>query len=300
MEYRHRGVVGPLILITIGVLFLLANMGMLPLSFWEIGFRFWPLILILIGLEILIGRRSALGALAIVVLWVALVGGVLWLAFAQGGGILPSAVGTSEQLSQPLQDIKSATVNLNIGFSNTTLNSLGSDSGDLMKGTFRHAEGTRVVKSYQVVGNDGRLGLKEEGTNFILGGSSVSRWELGLNPAVPIVLNVNGGIGTATLDLSALNVTSLSIDTGIGSLNVTTPKTGAVTMRLNGGVGSATVTIPQGVAARIRVDGGLGGIHVDQARFPKIGDTYQSADYASATNKMDIEVDGGVGSINIR
>ncbi|MBI4785538.1 MAG: hypothetical protein HY782_00610 [Chloroflexi bacterium] len=300
MEHRRPGVIGPLILITIGVLFLLANMGLLPLSFWEIAYRFWPTIFILMGLEILFGRRSALGALLVVVLWVALIGGVLWLAYAQGGGFLATAPATTEQLAQPLGDIQSARVNLDIGFSNTTVNSLGSDSGDLMKGTFAHAQGARVVKSYNVVGNEGRLGLKAEGVNFILGGGSVSRWELGLNPAVPIVLNVNGGIGRAMLDLSALNVTALSVDTGIGSLAVTTPKTGSVTMRLNGGVGSATVTIPPGVAARVRVDAGLGGINVDQARFPKSGEIYQSADYASATNKIDIEVDGGVGSINIR
>jgi hypothetical protein len=61
-----------------------------------------------------------------------------------------------------------------------------------------------------------------------------------------------------------------------------------------------TITIPSGVAARIRADSGLGGIRIDETRFPKSGKMYESADFASATNKIEVEVDGGVGSITIR
>ena len=300
MEHRRPSIIGPLLLITAGVLFLLANMGMLPFTFWELAARFWPIVLILIGLEIIFGRRSMLGALVILVLWLGLVGGVIWIAYAQGGGILPTTAAATEELSQPLADIKSATVDLNVGFSNTTLTALGSDSGDLIKGTFSHGQGIRIVKSYNVAGGDGRLSLKEEGTSFILGGATVSRWDLGLNPGIPINLRVDGGVGRTSLDLGTLKITSLQIDTGVGNVNVTTPGSGTVTMRLNGGVGSAIVNIPQGVAARLRVNTGLGGIRVDESRFPKFGDVYQSADFASATNKVDGEIDGGVGSITIR
>lgn len=300
MENRRPSIIGPLILITAGVLFLLANMGMLPFTFWELAVRFWPILLILIGLEIIFGRRSLLGALVILVLWIGLVAGVIWVAYAQGGGILPTTAAATEQISQPLGDIKSATIDLNVGFSNTTLTSLGTDSGDLMKGTFSHGQGTSLVKTYNVAGSDGRLSLKEEGTNFILGGATVSRWDVGLNPSLPVVLRVDGGVGRTNLDLGALKITSLQVDTGIGTVNMTTPGSGSITMRLNGGVGSATVNIPQGVAGRMRVSSGLGGIHIDENRFPRFGEIYQSADFASAANKIDMEIDGGIGSINIR
>ncbi len=299
MERRRPSVIGPLILITVGVLFLLANMGMLPFSFWELAVRFWPILLVLIGLEIIFGRTT-LGALVILVLWIAIVGGVIWIAYAQGGGILPVAAAASEDVSQSLGDIKTATIDLSVGFSSTTVKSLGSDSGELIGGTFRHGEGTRVVKTYNVVGSDGRLALKEEGTNFILGGMSSSRWDLGLNPGLPIVLRVNGGVGSANLDLSGLNISSLNLDTGVGSLNVTMPASGSVSARVNGGLGSTNIRIPPGVSARLSINAGLGGIHVDESRFPKFGDVYQSADFASATNKVDVDIDGGMGGMNIR
>jgi hypothetical protein len=300
MERRRPSIVGPLVLITVGILFLLANLGALPLSFWEIAARFWPLLLILIGLEIIIGRQSALGAIIILVLWIALVAGVIGLSFAQGNGFLATATTVSDQLAQPLGDIKSATVELNGGIATTFVSALNADSANLMQGTFRHAQGSQITKTYDVMGNEGRLGLREQGTPGVFFGGGSSRWELGLNPQIPIVLHVKGSVGRVNLDLVTLNITSLTIDAGVGNMDIITPQAAVTTMRVNGGVGSTTITIPQGVAARIRVSSGLGGIRVDDLRFPKFGDVYQSADYASATNRIEIEVDGGVGSINVR
>ncbi len=300
MEHRRPSLVGPLILITIGVLFLLANMGMLPLSFWEIAFRFWPLLLILIGLDILVGRRSPLGSLLILILWAALIGGIIWLASPQGAAYLPSAAAVTDQVSQPLDDIKSASIELDTGLADTTVAALGPDSGDLMSGTFGHREGSRIVKTYEVVGDGARLRLREESTNFFLASTSISRWDVRLNPAVPLSLIVNGGVGRTSLDLSTLQARDLVIDSGVGSMTVTAPRSGSVRMSLNGGVGSATVIVPQGVAGRIRVNAGLGGISVNQSRFPRSGDIYQSVDFVNATDKIDIQVDGGIGGISIQ
>jgi hypothetical protein len=300
MEYRRRtSLIGPLILITIGVLFLLANLGILPLAFWEIAARFWPLILILVGLEIIIGRRSMVGALIVVVLWLALIGGVVWLGFA-GSGVLPPSAVTTEQLAQPLGDIKSASVALNVGIATTNVTALGSDATDLMKGTFAHSEAIRIIKTYNIVGSEGRLGLTSEGADFAMFDFRNSRWDIRLNPTVPIALSVNGGVGRVNLDLSGLNITALNVDTGVGSISATTPRSGVTTMRVNGGVGSTSITIPNGVGARIRVNGGLGGIRLSESRFPRFGDGYQSGDYASAANKIDINVDGGIGNIGIQ
>lgn len=298
MERRRPSLIGPLLLITIGMLFLLSNLNVLPLTFWEIAARYWPLIFILIGLEIIIGRQSIIGGLVVLVLWIAIVGGVLWLSFTQGNA--PIAGGATDTISQPLGDIKSATVDLNIGFARTEVASLGTDSSDLMSGTFTHAEGTRVTKTYNVAGTEGRLGLKEEGVNFILGGASTSRWDLKLNPGIPIALSINGGVGRATLDLSSLNIISINIDAGVGHVAITAPGNSVTTMNVNGGVGSVSITIPQGVAARIRVNTGIGNARVDTARFPQVGNAYQSANYAIAESKIDVSIDGGVGSISVQ
>jgi hypothetical protein len=300
MEHRRPSLIGPLILITIGVLFLLANLGYLPLSFWEIAYRYWPLILILIGLEIIIGRHSLIGGLVVLVLWFALIAGVLWLSAAQGGTFASTAA-LADPIHQPLDDIKSATIDLNIGVAAAKVTALGTDTADLIKGTFRHTDGVQAVKTYAVVGGDGRLTLRASGTApWLTFGAGEARWDLALNPTIPIALRINGGVGRADFDLSALTITTVNVDTGVGTVHINAPQSGSVMMQLNGGVGNLRVTIPSGVAARVRVDKGIGSMRVDETRFPKSGNGYQSAEFAGATNKMDIQVDGGVGQIEIR
>ncbi|MFQ6054488.1 MAG: LiaI-LiaF-like domain-containing protein [Methanosarcinales archaeon] len=49
MYCKRSGITFPLILITIGVIFLLNNFGFIPYDIWDL----WPLILIIIGLGML-------------------------------------------------------------------------------------------------------------------------------------------------------------------------------------------------------------------------------------------------------
>ena len=68
---RRGGVIGPLVLIFIGAVFLLENTGYLPPNFWMNLWRLWPLVLVLVGIELLLAHRVpwlALAGLAAVVL----------------------------------------------------------------------------------------------------------------------------------------------------------------------------------------------------------------------------------------
>ncbi len=56
--------------------------------------------------------------------------------------------------------------------------------------------------------------------------------------------------------------------------------------------------MPGGVAARVRAHGGAADISVDGSRFPRTsGGVYQSPDYDSAANKVDLEAEIGAGAL---
>ncbi|MBI3742394.1 MAG: hypothetical protein HY257_11665, partial [Chloroflexi bacterium] len=295
---RRRGIIGPLILITIGVLLLLANLGYLPFSFWEIAARFWPLVLILIGLDIIFGRQSMLASLALIALWILLLAGIFWYALSQNVAAPTSAPATGDAINEPLGALKSATINLNLGISPVTINALSNDSNDLVNGTFSHSPGLQITKTFTASDSEGKFILKEEGN--VLAGNVQSKLDLSLTQKIPLQIKVNGGVGRATLDLANVNAPTVNYDAGVGALQITAPKNGVTTMKVNGGVGAISITIPPGVAARIRVNIGVGGVNVDTARFSKAGEYYQSADFASAQNRLDLDASGGVGAITIR
>ena len=91
---RQHSIVLPIILIILGILLLLSNLGYLPPGFWANAWRFWPVILILVGLEVLIGRRSAwaaAGTVIGVVIVIVIVSAILFLTgvFTWGQANLP-------------------------------------------------------------------------------------------------------------------------------------------------------------------------------------------------------------------
>lgn len=70
-HHHQRGVVFPIFLITIGILLLLNNAGIVPWSIWQEIWQFWPVLLILLGLQIILGRswisRFVIGTLALLI-----------------------------------------------------------------------------------------------------------------------------------------------------------------------------------------------------------------------------------------
>lgn len=298
MKERRFSIIGPLILITIGALFLLANLGYINSSFWVGLIQFWPLILILGGLEIILGRTRR-GQLVVLVVGLLAVGGVVWLLLNPNQFTFGVSV-NMEIISEPFSGVQSATVELEPGVGELNLSALPADSANWIEGTVAYPNTMQLKRESQVTGKSAYLKLDTEGVGFFFG-NSVERWNFSLAPQIPITLKVNAGVGGSKLDLNALNVTQVDLETGVGGLEVVMPShAGTVTARVNGGVGGLTVLIPQGVPARVRSDTGIGGVSINQTRFPRVGENlYESPDYASATNKIDLNVDSGVGGITI-
>ncbi|MDP6509949.1 MAG: DUF5668 domain-containing protein [Dehalococcoidia bacterium] len=88
---------GAFILIVLEVVFLLQNLGIVSWQVWGVLWRFWPVILILIGVNIVWGRHSrwlmpAVSAIAVV----GVVGAAVWIQE-------PAPPEPATTLSQPLQ-----------------------------------------------------------------------------------------------------------------------------------------------------------------------------------------------------
>jgi len=60
-DFRHKkhggGILGGLVLVFLGVVFLLNNLGIVPSNVWNEVWKFWPVLLMLLGLRLLAGRN---------------------------------------------------------------------------------------------------------------------------------------------------------------------------------------------------------------------------------------------------
>jgi hypothetical protein len=126
-------------------------------------------------------------------------------------------------------------------------------------------------------------------------------WRLGLSAEVPLRLSLGVGAAQTEADLSALQVTDLRIRSGAADTTVTLPAAaGATRVSAEGGAASLRIRVPEGVAARIRSSMALGSVDVDTRRFPRdpFGG-WGSPDFASAANRVEIDIRGGVGSVRV-
>lgn len=302
-HYRRRGgFVWPLILIALGVMFLLSNLGVLNWNVWDAIWRLWPVLLIAIGLDILFGRRSAIGALISVALVAALIGGVIWFVNTQSPLVRGQAL-TTDRIAQERADASIADVQINFGTGQLRLGAL-KDSGNLIEGTIIRAPGETVLRDWTLEGGMGRFRLHTQGVPFDpwpwRWRGYERMWDLNLSSSVPMQLTISTGVGESTIDLSGLQLTGLKVSSGIGETTVTLPARGRLSAKVSGGIGELTVIVPQGMAARIHASAGLGDLNVASGRFVRQGGDYVSADYATAQDRIDLDVSGGIGQVNIR
>jgi hypothetical protein len=111
---------------------------------------------------------------------------------------------------------------------------------------------------------------------------------------------MNTGASESKIDLSDLLVDRITLKTGASSTELSLPHAAGQTfVKIQSGAASLSIKIDEKVAARIRVMGGLTDMKLDKGRFLRSGPVYQSTDYDTAQNKIDLDVETGVGSVKI-
>jgi hypothetical protein len=294
-----------LLLIFVGGVFLLQNVGVFPPSVWGNLWKLWPAVLVLVGIELLIGQRVpwlfALIGLAVVM--VAL--GVAASSF--GTPITGRETIATRNFRTDLGNARQASVTVRFGAGQLNVGPLaGAEPGQLATMNFVGSQDLIPTPNYTLVGDVGRLDYQVNGrggASFFpfSGDSSEPRMEVDLTPNVPITsLVVQTGATDARLDLSTLKINNLELAIGAATAWIRLPESGFTTAHINGGVATITLEIPQGVAAQIRHRGGLSSFNVDQTRFPPVGDDVnRSPNYETATNKVDITIETGVTTIQV-
>lgn len=284
----------PILLIAVGAALFAANFGWFGWGSLLDVARLWPVALVAVGVAILAGGRHrawvVVGALAAAALLYA-AGGI---GFGPGGSSLDAVT-----VSQGLEGAARAEVRLSTGVAALRVNAAaGADL--LASGTIRPGRGERIERSFRVAGGTARLDVRSERARTVFPGPTRGgAWDLTLTGRVPVTLEVDTGVGEATLDLRGLRLAGLDVDTGVGAATVILPRSGQYPVSIDTGVGNATISLPDGLAARVLVSRGVGAVSVPDG-FLRDGDTYTSPGFETAAHRVELRVNGGVGAITIQ
>ena len=314
---RRGSLIGATWLIGIGIVLLVQRAVDLPWS------QAWPMWIILVGVAMLVstaisGRFELSGIWAFTwpVAWI-VVGSILlasttgaigqepgqlvadywpWALIVLGvwfviGAVIPAGRPLSETLVLPLAGATSAAVKIQFGAG--TLTTRPAAPGNLVDGVFTGGVMHRLI-------GPGRVELEQDTRYGLPWLNRTSEWNVGLTADVPLELKLDAGANRSILDLGDLQVRRLDLQTGASDTRVRLPKAAGLTeVKVSHGAAALTIEVPAGVAARVRSRMGLGSVRVDEARFPRSSDGYESPDYATAANRVDIDAQGGVGSLRV-
>jgi len=249
------------VLIVAGVLFLLQSQNIIP-SIWP---YLWPMALVLFGLWMIVS--------------------VYWRSGNEG-----------ETFSIPLDNAKSVKYKFSHGAGQIEIKG-GATAGQAISGLA--AEG--VSKKSRMDGD--RLSVNvEAGASFLpFIGPSGGVFRFQLSNDVPSFIRVETGASQLDMDLTDVPASEITLQTGASNSNVTLPARGASHLDLEAGAASVNIRIPDGVSARVRIKEGLTSLNIDRSRFPQVDSRlYQSADYDTAENRAELNIEAGVGSITIK
>jgi hypothetical protein len=301
-EERQRArpsLVWPVILITLGVLWLLSATGTMDVNWWRL-LRLWPVLLILWGFEVLIGGRSLLLNLLVVILALAVAVGVAFYVVSE------TPIGDVEgvdvdRFDESLGNIESARLDVDMPAGELLLGSLA-DSDDLIRGRLDLAGRRQPTWRFDEAGGQAEMSLSSDDDDwfrvFVPGENET--WRLELSPQVELVLIADLAAGQLELDLAGLDVRELEVATAVGQSLVTLPDEGRVEGSIHNVIGQLVIDIPRDVPAQIRVERALTTVSFP-ARFSEVEDgLYQTEGWEIGEEGIDLTVGVVIGQVTIR
>ncbi len=299
---RRRGSFGgALIVIAVGIFFLIVNLRP-DLDAWSIIGRYWPILLIAIGLGYMWdawmdrrysqpdGPRHHSGAPVAVLIVLAVLGIALW-----HGRNSRTLVHDAQEVS--LQGAQSVTANIDIP--SGSLDVAGGAS-QLLNAQFDYQEhdGKPLIQ-YSVSGGRGDLSITQENKLHLHIATSRNDWQLRFADSVPMDMNLQIGAGVSNLRLQGLSVKNLDVQAGVGQVNLdlTGPRKADLHVDIRGGVGSAVIRLPKDVGVRVHASGGIGS--VSPHGLTRDGDDYVNAALGKSPATIDLTIEGGIGSISL-
>ncbi len=253
------------VLVFLGLVFLLQNLG-----YYQIWKFFWPILIILIG------------------------GWLIYRNFSSGSKLI------DETLIIPLENAKYAEISIKHGAGKLSLDA-DQFEDNLLDGTF-HGE---IEKNLNRVGEKINLSIEPspDWASFIPFNDLEKGldWRLKFSRKVEYHFQFKTGAGESRLNLTDLNVKNIKLDTGASSIRLMLPKNAGFTnLEIHAGAASVEINVPEQVAARIKIQSGLSGHSIDQNRFkPLSNGIYESSGYELSENKVEILIEGGIGSFKV-
>lgn len=300
--FRNRGLLFPLILIGIGVVVLLANTGVLSRPALERLGDLWPLLLVILGLQLILNHTLPRQQATLIGLAVAAVIVIAAVAYAT---LAPATSFGAQKLDASAQTGGLTAATLDVNYSAATIDVKAASLGDRLYQIHVDYPGGENPPTISLDHESGRLEIRESSSfsPFHLFGSNRRHVVLTLTDHIPWTIQIGGGAANLSLDLRQLQLTRLDVSGGANQMDAQLPAPkGTIVIDISGGASNLTLRAPAETQWRVGVSGGASAITINGSTSGALGGDFerQSPGYGSATNRFDIQISGGAAHLDFR
>ena len=290
---RYRSYFWPAVLILIGVVAFLVNSGVISTDRLSLLLDLWPLILIVIGLELL-ARRALPGqngdVAAVLIVLLAAGGAIAYIALAPN----PTTSGKVDSHAA-LGNLNRATLEIDAGAASITVTGTSSLEGDLYHAVISYSGPKPEISLDR---SNGSLTISQGNSGFGVFQTRRFTMDLQINSSVPWTITSNGGASTETFNLASVPLKSMDINTGASRENITLgAPSGVVPITINGGALTVNLHRLAGTGASVSVSGGAVSLTFDGRQSHAIGNLQEST--GSGTDTYRVEVSGGACTVTM-
>ena len=296
---KYKNILWGVILMGIGILFILRNMGMIHFQ-WRIILQLWPLLLVIWGISIIPVKEYIKLILSVVAIIVALV----VISYNQNNvysdwGFHFSNYKWKQQsldekydssITKATLQFDAAAGNFNIAGTTDKLIDFN-NKGNL--GDYKIY--TSIVDSSKVV----KIELEKSVVNINSSSDNNNTFvKLNQNPVWDVT--VDAGMANLNLDLSMFKISSVKINGGMSRITIKFgSRTERIKLDVDAGASSINILIPQQTGCEVKTDNVLSS--KTMPGFKEISDdTYQNENFIVKPNKIFIAIDAAASKLNIQ
>lgn len=299
-------ILGGVLLIALGVLFLLQNFNIIQLHLENI-WQLWPLAIIAVGISLL-NVKGALGIVLNSILIVAAVA-LAVIGVTNEDGLYDNARNVSEKrnssahseqvIDKENDSIRQLDLDIKTGALGVLLGSNPKDN-KLVEAKLHGNDGFKLKTRSEVEDATQKIFVETSGKNVnITNASEDNRLNVDMGKELPTKLKLDAGASSVKGDLSEVKLRELILDTGATSIDLKLgDKEDRLDVDIDTGVSSITLRIPESTGVRVTHDGGLSSTNFEN--IPKKEDgVFESTNFDSASKQVVIKSDIGVSSFKI-
>ena len=291
---KGEGITASVLIAGVGGLLLAGNLGYGSISAWDLLSKGWPLILVGIGIDIIIGRHTVARSIIGIFMALILIGGMFWVADLA----IPGSI-HSMDFNQPLRNETSLQLNLDRTAGRIVLDA-GKSSSDLIDAELNLLKNENLEPAVSHKADTAIIDLNTGRNDFpgIARPAQNASWKIKVNPDPTLSIRSSLTMGETQLDLRGLKVKDVTCETATGKSEIYTAESTDAVYHISGATGSIVIRVPKGAAVTVSVNNTIGAISVPDG-YDRNNNSYDSPAYKDGEPAIQISIDLPVGAVRI-